>query len=114
MCDISDDSEPFEFSCETKRKARKIHKCDCCRGPIAIKEVYLSHVSKFEGEMCCEKMCAACLADRDIFEKEHGFFTSPSNTPDTYQDCVDSRDDFKSMLKWRRALKRIKQRRKAA
>lgn len=111
MCDIGDDAEPFETVCETERKARKPHRCDCCSGIISAGETYLNHFSKFEGEINSEKMCAACLRDRKDFVDEHGFFTTPSDTPDNYRDCVDARDDFASMLKWSRALRRISNRR---
>lgn len=111
MCEVGDYYEPFEFSCETERKARKDYKCDCCDGLIKRGEIYLKHVSKTDGQMCSERMCGACLIDRKLFIDSHNFYTAPSSTPDLYHECVESREDFKSMLQWSRAMKRIGQRR---
>jgi hypothetical protein len=49
--------------------------------------------------------------DRKQFVEEHSFYTTPSATPENFNDCVDSREDFASMLKWSRALRRIAARR---
>jgi len=110
MCDIGDWSEPFEMFCESEVKARKAHMCDSCGGRIEPGTTYLRHFSKFEGDICSEKMCALCLVDRKEFTDEHGVFTCPSETPGAFQDCIESRDNFSSMLKWARALRRIKSR----
>lgn len=115
MCDsIGDFAEPFDFCTESQPTARKQYRCDCCRGSINKGETYLKHTSKFEGEISTERMCAGCFVDWAVFVREHQFFTSPSNAPDMYYECVYSRHDFRSMLRWKRALRKIDKRREEA
>lgn len=112
MCDI-DDLEPFDFSHSESRTARKQHKCDCCNGYIKPKERYTVFSYKLE-EVQSEKMCAACSALMDEFAEVHKFFTAPSSLGDLLHECIESREDFRLMLKWSRAMREMGRRRKLA
>lgn len=114
MCDLGDYLEPFEFSAEYERKARKPHLCNLCEGSINPGEKYIKQTVKFMGEVSSENLCAACVKDRDIFADAHGgIFSTPSSTKELIEECLSEREDFKDMLKWARMLKRINGRREA-
>lgn len=84
-----------------------------CNGCIKPKERYTSFSYKL-GEVQREKMCAACSTLMDEFAEAHKFFTAPSCLGDLLRECIESREDFSSMLKWARAMREMKRRRKLA
>jgi predicted RNA-binding Zn-ribbon protein involved in translation (DUF1610 family) len=58
--EASDDADPVEFHDSKTVKARKVHVCDECRGPIAMGESYTRSVCVFEGEFNMYRICAPC------------------------------------------------------
>ena len=52
-----------EFQSSAVQKARKVHKCDCCRCAIAIGSHYLYESGKCEGDLFTVKTCRRCLYD---------------------------------------------------
>lgn len=69
MCYI--DLDVAEVWSETKRRARKEHKCSCCRRAIQPGESYLVHFSILDGYKTTGKCCAECERDRKEFGKTH-------------------------------------------
>lgn len=55
-CDLD---QPSVFN-ETRRKARKQHKCDSCRGAILAGEAYISTFGVWDGEAARFKRCLDC------------------------------------------------------
>lgn len=100
LCEVWDEREIT--------KARKTHKCDCCRGIIDKGCKYWRHFSKFEGEITSEKICLACQHDREVFAKAHeNMRPCPSATKEMVHECLHEREDFKQMLQWARMLRRM-------
>lgn len=58
MCDC--DLEPPSVFQETRRKARKGHKCNSCRGLISAGEEYISTFGVWDGEASSYKRCTDC------------------------------------------------------
>ena len=58
MCDC--DLEPPTVFRETKRKARKDHKCNDCRGRIVAGETYTETFGVWDGDARRFKRCADC------------------------------------------------------
>lgn len=58
--DASDDAEQVQFFDEKTVKARKVHKCSECDGPIAVGEAHRRVAYKFEGDFRTERQCAPC------------------------------------------------------
>lgn len=123
MCDISFDETCDVFS-ETRQKARKSYRCDCCGGTIQRGELYLRNFSVFDGDVSTEKMCSPCDADREAFVKEHGVSFVPSYLTHALDECVDEADstyieaEDKYVLdaegqRWQDMLDKIKARRRA-
>lgn len=113
MCGL--DLEYCEVFDETKRKARKDHKCDCCGGSIVRGSTYLKHFSVFDGDITSEKICAACFEDREMFAKEHNHMKpTPGYTRELIREYLYERGSFKRMLLWARMLRRMDKRRLAA
>jgi hypothetical protein len=96
--------EPCEVWDETKRRARKAHRCSCCKGPIAPGEIYLVHFSVMDGEVTSEKCCARCEEARGEFRDAHESMTpTPGYFPFLLADCI-AEGDEESETKWRPML----------
>lgn len=92
---------------ENTRKARKAHKCSCCRRQIQPGETYLTHFSIFDGSCTNEKCCAECEADRVEFAAAHdGARMNPSSFPEMVGDCISEGDEEDSQ--WLPMLERIR------
>lgn len=68
MCDIA---EVYEIE---KRKARKDHRCEECRGTIKAGEIYCFHHGVFDGSGFSNKICVDCDAIRDEMNKKVGIY----------------------------------------
>src|SRR6478736_3941236 len=66
MCGVEFDGYN-EFTCETKRKARKQHRCRECRHVIQPGQVYTHHSALYDGHISTHKTCAKC----DRVEEAH-------------------------------------------
>lgn len=116
MCDL-DYGDGAEVWKDTRRKARKPHRCSACAATIEAGQTYVHHVSIYDGSTNTEKICAACEAARDRFEEEHEVGIAPSALPDLLRECFQerSRDWWtKEDKAWRRDLAAIKWRNRAA
>jgi hypothetical protein len=49
-----------EFFHESRRHARKMHRCVECKGQISAGEVYTCHSGKWDGEIHSHKRCSGC------------------------------------------------------
>lgn len=67
MCYCGESNNDFDWSCT--RKARKVHWCCECRSDIAIGEVYVEMTVGSDGSVSRYRMCVACDADREVFQK---------------------------------------------
>jgi hypothetical protein len=54
------DCEPCEVWRETKRRARKEHKCSACKETIERTHFYIEHFSLFDGDIDTLKRCIRC------------------------------------------------------
>jgi hypothetical protein len=64
MCEIA---EVYEIE---KRKARKDHRCEECRGAIKAGEIYCYHHGVFDGAGFSHKVCVDCEQIRTELNKE--------------------------------------------
>lgn len=122
MCEL-DTGDYCQVWTESHRKARKPHRCDCCRGEtIKPGDTYLVHFNIYEGCITSEKMCAGCEADREVFAKEHGNrHPVPSSVTDYLSECIDEDEDriYDEVTeeygpsRWDAVLERISARRKS-
>jgi hypothetical protein len=105
MCYI--DLEPCDVWEEIRvNKARKEHRCSCCRRIIAVGESYLAHFSIFEHEACHEKLCADCEQDRKAFAEAHdAILCTPGYLPEMLESCI--ADEPESKEKWEPMLAAI-------
>lgn len=111
MCFV--DLEPCQLWDERHRKARKPHRCSCCRREIRAGETYLIHFSVFEGMATTEKCCPECEADREIFAKAHdGTLCSPGWLVTMIGDCMSEEPESRAV--WEPMLARIRARRNSA
>jgi hypothetical protein len=105
MCYV--DLEPCEVWEERHRKARRQHRCSCCRRAIQPGEQYLVHFSVFEGNAETQKCCAECERDRQTFADAHGgTLCQPSFLPEMLGNCIG--DEPESEADWRPMLDRIR------
>ncbi len=112
MCEIDLDGYRCELWNETERRARKQHKCDSCYRAIQPGERYVSHFSKFEGEVTTEKICADCNEDRKEFSSAHGeIYFSPGSWLEVVYDCMS--EDEEDRERWQPMIDRVKVRRDA-
>lgn len=119
MCEIwSDDYDMCAVWSETRRRARKRHRCDSCAGAIMVGEQYLRHFSVHDGNVTDEKSCSACTAVRDVFLREHGIIGVPSRFAFELQECVGPRRYREhwgeTEFRWRKALAGMLRRGRAA
>lgn len=111
MCYV--DLEPCEVWNERQRKARKSHRCECCRGTIAAGEMYFAHFSVFEGDATNAKMCLRCNTDRDLFAAAHdGKLPTPGGFYAMLRECISENDPDDD--RWRPMADRIRQSRSDA
>jgi hypothetical protein len=111
MCviDIDDYCTVWE---EHQHRARKPHKCSCCRRQIEPGETYVAHFSIFYGDCTSEKCCADCEKDRQEFAEAHdGAMRNPGSFPMMVSDCISEGDEEDAA--WEAMLTRIRGRRKA-
>jgi hypothetical protein len=109
MCDISGfDGERCELWNETVvKKSRKQRKCGCCCRTIAVGEMYISHFSKFEGDVCKSALCFECMNDRNEFSKAHdGYIPHPDSFDHTLRECI-AEGDEESEKQWQPMLDKI-------
>lgn len=110
MCVI--DLEPCEVWRETKCKARKVHRCSCCRRAILPGEEYLQHFSVFEGDPTSAKCCAECERDRLEFARAHdGSLCTPGCLDMMLDGCIEEEPETEP--RWGPMLARIEASRKA-
>ena len=64
-CFSVDNGDYVTILAETKRKARKQHRCDECRGAILPGQTYLDERYLFEGEVSTHKTCQCCMSVRE-------------------------------------------------
>lgn len=111
MCYI--DLEPCSTWTETKRTARKEHRCSCCHKTITPGEEYYVHFSVFEGKATTGKICLACFADRAAFGAAHdGMISDPGYFWVMLLDCIADGDPDDS--RWLPMRDRIKRQRELA
>lgn len=60
-CDWDDCERPDFFSVVHVNKARKVHKCAECNGPIFTGESYKRVTGKWNGDVDIYRTCASCL-----------------------------------------------------
>ncbi len=109
MCVIDLDDDCSDVWNETPRKARKAHKCYCCRRQIQPGETYIYHSSLFDGHWTWEKCCAECEADRVEFAAAHGGARmNPGSFPEMVNECISEGDEEDS--RWVPMLERIRER----
>lgn len=105
MCEINIDEYPAIWD-ESLVRARKPHRCCCCRATIQPGEEYLRHFSVFDGAANPAKLCSVCWADRCVFNKEHGFICHPAELYNMMYDCSAEHDEADQ---WAPMLERIRQ-----
>ena len=64
-CFSVDNGDYVTVLAETKRKARKWHRCNECRGMIFPGQTYMDERYLFEGEVSTHKTCPCCMSVRD-------------------------------------------------
>jgi hypothetical protein len=76
---------------EKQVKARKEHRCSCCKAAIPAGQKYLKHFSVSEdGHVSHAKLCLACFAEREAFSKAHGGILShPGNLIADLEECIE-------------------------
>jgi len=103
MCVIEFD--PVEVWEEHTRKARKHHRCSCCRAPIRSGEQYRTIFAVGEDGMLFEKSCEACGIARDEFAEAHdGSSPNPTSFIQVLNACI-AEGDRASEEQWRPMLK---------
>lgn len=104
MCYL--DLGPCDVWQETQRKARKEHRCGCCRRTIRAGETYLVHFSIYEGNLNSQKCCTDCKSDRQDFANAHGgMICTPEILPMLLEECID--EEPAEAERWRPMLERI-------
>lgn len=73
MCMV-ENAEPCEFTRKRISVARKEHKCNECRRPIAAGETYECVTGKFDLKMFVNKTCSHCVGARSWLRRECGGF----------------------------------------
>jgi hypothetical protein len=112
MCMI--DLEPCVVWRETKRRARKRHKCGGCGGLITAGEQYLVHFSVFEGNTSTSKLCLPCDQSRREFADHHDAgLCQPDYFYELLQGCIAEGDDESDVV-WAPMLAAMDARRAAA
>lgn len=111
MCEIWEgDYETAQVWRETARRARKAHRCACCRAQIQPGSEYIRHVSISGGRVSDESLCSACNIDRSVFAEMHDGFTSlPSYFRELLDGCISDGDEESDRV-WRPMLERIRAR----
>lgn len=71
------------FHCATKVRARKPHRCYCCRGPIPKGDKYVREAGVYEGDFYSLKMHEGCsdLATRVSDEEGWEYFAQDEVWP---------------------------------
>ena len=64
-CFSVDNDDHVTMLAETKRKARKHHRCDECMGTIFPGQTYLEERYLFDGTVSTHKTCTCCKSVRD-------------------------------------------------
>jgi hypothetical protein len=111
-CDC--DYDPPTFCEITRPKARKVHRCDECFGPIAAGEHYENVAGLWDGELQTFKTCPLCLELRDWAKISMPCFcTAYTELHETVREMV---GDIRStvpgiVMEWGRRIIRIERRR---
>ena len=64
-CFSVDNDDHVTMLAETKRKARKHHRCDECMGTIFPGQTYLEERYLFDGTVSTHKTCPCCMSVRE-------------------------------------------------
>ena len=64
-CFSVDNDDHVTMLAETKRKARKHHRCNECLGIIFPGQTYMDERYLFDGEVSTHKTCECCMSVRD-------------------------------------------------
>jgi hypothetical protein len=117
MCEIDIDGYVDVWR-ETKRKARKEHRCSCCHSVIRCGEEYIDHFDVFEGMVNRSKLCMLCDVDRQAFARAHGgILPNPAGFDHDLEQCVEEDewyDEQPGGSNWNAVLQRLTARRLAA
>ncbi len=109
MCMI--ELEPCQVWVENDCVAKRDHKttCDCCNGKITAGMPYITHFSKYDGDVTYGKLCGACRDDRAVFADAHdGGLPQPNYLITMIEECIgEGGDDDKQ---WQEMLDRIERR----
>jgi hypothetical protein len=118
MCEVDYDYDPASVWVETSvAKARKDHKCNCCRGRICAGDGYVKHFSTYEGRVTSEKVCGSCREAREDFVDTHGMIGVPRRFAHDLRECFgqESRPFWnESDHKWRSYLAGMIRRQRSA
>ncbi len=107
MCTL--DGDYCDFWRETRRTARKEHRCACCGSPIQQGQKYVVVSSAFDGSASSEKSCLPCRRAVDKFAAEPKHMRwMPSGFREVLEECIDW--DAESAKKWRPMLRAIRAR----
>jgi hypothetical protein len=107
MCDLSGEETAAVWSV-LHPKARKEHRCDCCRGRIRPGERYMKVSAVYDGSASTEKACPRCRLALERFGKEHRYTPSPSSFEEYLAECVLWTKE--SRVKWAPTLRALKAR----
>ena len=88
MCDF--DLEPCDlWRMSEVKKCRKLHRCDCCHGPINAGSHYWILFSACDGEASKEKECDQCHEMAEAFSDHDGHCRSvPSYMVELISNCI--------------------------
>lgn len=112
MCDLYLDGDFCKVWTQTRRKAAKEHRCQCCGTRICRGERYLVTKSLFDGEWSTEKMCRKCDGIQKAFGEEHRYYPGPFELDEYLDQCIDEGDG--DVRRWKRYRRAISQRRQQA
>lgn len=104
MCEIGDFDDVCSVWSEREVCARKMARCWCCGGGIAVGDRYVAHFSVSDGMPNYEKLCLPCHDDRTAFGREHHIGDcSPSYFQQLLVNCIGD-GDAESDARWQPVL----------
>lgn len=111
MCEIGDFDDVCSVWSEREVCARKMARCWCCGGGIAVGDRYVVHFSVSDGMPSYEKLCLPCRDDRGAFGREHHIGDcSPSYFQQLLVNCI-GEGDAESDARWKPVLAAMTERR---
>ena len=117
MCEIYlGDCDPVAGHRILHRTARKEHRCECCRAPIKVGDLY--HYASWinaDRRPDWERACMLCALDCKEFGDAHRLWFFVSSFCEYLDECVVGDQGYanEDSEKWRPMLERIEARRKA-